>query len=925
MKKIFLTLLIVLSYSYVYASYYTESVDEYCTLDDYKNLEKYIKDCNVNSNIANSQVFLNKKFIGKNPTPLYLAVVFNDLKMVKKLVSKGAAINVINYFPESSPLMKAVENNNIEMVKYLLEQGADVNLTTPKYYLSAIDFASNYDMAVLLLSHNAKVDKINGFTYYTPLQNAILLNNVKMVEAYLPKSNINQKDYLFKKDALYYAVTSRNMDIIKLIVDAGAKISPKEYEVYKNMTSNKKILSMLSDIIDKDKKEFSLKNDVSAAILYEKIKSSGKLDIVNAIPDILDDIDDEYSSLLDPSTNNILVEREEVYRSLVKSLNLPKYEEATGFDLDGEDNEDYSDMTMRYYPISAAVEFNDTKLLQMLLDANHLKMQYPVKYFTNLFSIAVFTKNIEAIDLLMKYNYSPTPCAPPIYNNANGRYTDTIEYRCSDLLSDVLSNFSDEDKNSSEYKYYKKMYDKFVEYDEKVYRDFLNEYIRSEERDMYFDEDELLEMVKSKPVSLLNDTNDVGEGLLHIALENNFNRLASYLILNGFDIYDNYYFVPIKFAKDNKMLEQLLIMQENMYLGDELGIAFLQYVGDTEKLQLFIKYGLNINFRDRYDKPLLFHAIDSKNLESVKLIVEKGANLDDLYKGANILQYSKNFGTNAITSYLGQKIKEKKITLKDDELFNYLMKNKSSIQYQRFYEGYRKSADINELIHKKNYFDNNRQEQTDFEKRFITNNELTPLVYAIILNDEKLVKFLLDKGADPNQVADDTYSELRTTTVPLSLAFLTKNKKIIDMLLEKKATLPKKVLTMLVLGQNYNILEQYNIISPEDIPLVQASACLDDSKRLDIVLKNIDISNIKQWPNDTSEYFKSDVINKFDYNPLKCALDRYLENNVKVLLEHNINIKYKDFNGLLYISVIDNKNIQNMIKQYCEKNKEKCR
>ena len=143
-KKLYVVLLVLFTQSYAFASYYTPDVNKDCTLSSYSKINEFISKCGVNERIANEEVFLDKKFTGKYPTLLYIAVLFNDLKMVKKLVTLGADVNALNYFPESSALMKAVENNNIEMVKYLLDKGADVNQTTPKYYLSAIQEHLDY-------------------------------------------------------------------------------------------------------------------------------------------------------------------------------------------------------------------------------------------------------------------------------------------------------------------------------------------------------------------------------------------------------------------------------------------------------------------------------------------------------------------------------------------------------------------------------------------------------------------------------------------------------------------------------------------------------------------------------------------------------------------------------------------------------------
>lgn len=924
MKKLYVVLLVLFMQSYAFASYYTPDVNKDCTLESYNKINEFINKCGVNERIANEEVFLDKKFTGKYPTLLYIAVLFNDLKMVKKLVTLGADVNALNYFPESSALMKAVENNNIEMVKYLLDKGADVNLVTPKYYLSAIDFAATYEMASLLLSHNAKVDKINGYTYYTPLQKAILLKNNQMIKAYLPKSNIYQKDYLFEKDALYYAVSTRNMEAVKMLINAGAKISPAEYQLYKDMVSNENIIKMLSNIIDENKKEVKLRENVSTAILYDKIKSSD-YNVLNIFTDILED--EEYYALTDPSTNNMTINEYEPYRDVVKSFNYPLYEEATGFDLrayhEEEDQKEYDEDVepyLRYFPMTAAVTYSDVELFKAMLDANHLKMQYPVKYHTNLFAVAIFNHNIDIIKLLMKYNYSPVPCAPPLYNNEGNGYT-SLEYTCSSLLADVISNFEDIDVESEELNYYKKLYDMFIDYEQNIYSYPLDEFIRSETDDIDLSEEELLDIVQSKPVGVLNYTNDAAQGLLHIALQKGYDKLASYLIINGFDIYDNYGFVPLEFASDNKYIQQLLIMGENMYLGSMPFTAVFNNAGDTEKLKLFIKYGLDVNVRNQFGKPVLFEAVEKQSLDSVKLLIENGANLDDLYKGANIMQYADKLGTKDIASYIKGELQKANIALKDDALFNYIMDNYDECKYRNFYSGYQESSHINEIIRSFRYFEKNKCEKSPLEEKFMP-NEVTPLLYAVLIDDENIVKLLLEKGADPALSVDKEY----TNTAPFPLAFKTENDKIIKMFIERKTTLSKKNLTSLFMFKSSQLLDKYKMISQDDIPLVQISACTSDSKYLATALKNIDISNINKWDIDTSEYYNISKKSKYTPNPLQCAILNDVADNVKLLLENKAYVKDSSgFNALTYAKEqnADSK-IIDMIEKYCKKNKDKC-
>ena len=92
MKKICFIIILLFIQSYAFASYYVPDVNKNCKLESYNKLTDFIKKCGINERIANEEVFLDKKFTDKYPTSLYLAAVFNDLNMVKKLVAAGADI-----------------------------------------------------------------------------------------------------------------------------------------------------------------------------------------------------------------------------------------------------------------------------------------------------------------------------------------------------------------------------------------------------------------------------------------------------------------------------------------------------------------------------------------------------------------------------------------------------------------------------------------------------------------------------------------------------------------------------------------------------------------------------------------------------------------------------------------------------------------
>jgi len=60
-------------------------------------------------------------------TPLYEAVTYSKIPIIKLLLSRGANVNFINSLTGTSILVAAVKNSNLAIVRLLLEHGANPN------------------------------------------------------------------------------------------------------------------------------------------------------------------------------------------------------------------------------------------------------------------------------------------------------------------------------------------------------------------------------------------------------------------------------------------------------------------------------------------------------------------------------------------------------------------------------------------------------------------------------------------------------------------------------------------------------------------------------------------------------------------------------------------------------------------------------
>lgn len=207
--------------------------------------------------IRASDVELVKKLIHKgaelNPiyedfTPLGLAVLNNQLGIVKVLIEAGADLDFqMEEVDKYTALMIAAGNGNLDIVKTLVEAGADVNLKSiyEEHALSIAAFIGNkeiFDYLYSLTIPEYKVGKkvlkqairsqnivrdINGLWKdkegKTALMYAIEDNdNVEKIRLLIQNdSNINKRDNK-GNTALSLAKEIGNTEIIQELLDAGA-------------------------------------------------------------------------------------------------------------------------------------------------------------------------------------------------------------------------------------------------------------------------------------------------------------------------------------------------------------------------------------------------------------------------------------------------------------------------------------------------------------------------------------------------------------------------------------------------------------------------------------------------------------------------------------------------------------------------------
>ena len=123
-------------------------------------------------------------------------------------------------------LKEAVEQKNIDAVKAAIAAGADVN-AQDEYGQSVLMNAHDPDIARALIAAGAKVDVPNKYGM-TPLAADAAIADVPMVKVLIEsKANVNYTD-ANGTIMLENAIAGKNVEIIKMMLAAGAKIPPKK-------------------------------------------------------------------------------------------------------------------------------------------------------------------------------------------------------------------------------------------------------------------------------------------------------------------------------------------------------------------------------------------------------------------------------------------------------------------------------------------------------------------------------------------------------------------------------------------------------------------------------------------------------------------------------------------------------------------------
>jgi ankyrin repeat protein len=181
--------------------------------DDYLDLAQYCIDKDVNTEGVNSTAGMN---------PLHLACVYNEVKMVQYLISRGAAVDA-RLKNGNTALMIACRNGFFNLVQRLIKLGAKVD-TCNVHGWTALHMSTEYIGIVQhLLDHGADVNA-TCITGSTPLNHAIDEDRVKTVNYLIDRGADVGRENIYGMTALHHASAMGKCSIVAILMQNGANM-----------------------------------------------------------------------------------------------------------------------------------------------------------------------------------------------------------------------------------------------------------------------------------------------------------------------------------------------------------------------------------------------------------------------------------------------------------------------------------------------------------------------------------------------------------------------------------------------------------------------------------------------------------------------------------------------------------------------------
>ncbi|XP_071097328.1 uncharacterized protein [Haliotis cracherodii] len=673
-------------------------------------------------------------------TCLYIATENEHVELVKLLLDKGADVQTTD--DGYSPLNVACRRKNVEIVKLLLDKGADPSTCDDRSYscLSIAIQEEHVEIVNLLLDKGANMEP--GFGGHTPLSVACRRKNVEIVKLLLyngadPSARDNEGD-----TCLWIAIQNEHVEMVKLLLDKGANMEPG-FDGHTPLseacrTKNVEIVKLL---LDKGA-NLSASIDEGYSCLYMAIQNE-HVELVKLLLDKganVQTIHDEYSFLSEACrTKNV---------DIVKLL-LDKGADPSACDDEGD--------TCLYI----ATENEHVELVKLLLDKG-ADVQTTDDGYSPL-NVACRRKNVEIVKLLLD----------------NGADPSAWDDKCDTCLCIATEN--------EHVEIVKLLLDKGADMEPGFEGQTpLREACRRKNV-------EIVKLLLDKGANL-SASIDVSYSCLHVAIENEHVEMVKLLLDKGADVQttdDGYSPLNVACRRKNVEIVKLLLDKGADPSACDHEGGKCSYVVKKNQLAEFDKHlldkGVDVQtIRDGYSP--LSEACRSKNVEIVKLLLDKGADPstcdDRSYSCLSIAKQEEHVeivnllldkGANMEPGFGGHTPLSEAYRTKNVEIVKLLLDNGAdpSACDDKGYSCLQIAIQKEHVEMVNFWLDKGANMEPGFGGH-------TPLSEACRTKNVEIVKLLLDKGADPSASDYERYSCLQ-------IAIQNEHVELLKLLLDKGA------------------------------------------------------------------------------------------------------------------------------------------
>lgn len=154
------------------------------------------------------------------------AIEENNESIIRLLIEKNVNINIVSKYSNDSPLLIACKEENLQLVQRLIDLGANIELQNDRMINPLLNVvqSGNLNQLSLLIKKNANINVKNN-DGMTPLLLSVLYGHNDLVNVLIDAgADLDAQEYDDLYSALMIACNNGNLEIVKKLINAGAKI-----------------------------------------------------------------------------------------------------------------------------------------------------------------------------------------------------------------------------------------------------------------------------------------------------------------------------------------------------------------------------------------------------------------------------------------------------------------------------------------------------------------------------------------------------------------------------------------------------------------------------------------------------------------------------------------------------------------------------